>query len=227
MLNGWWYRSGMFIDIAHITRLLAARMQVSFATRAFLVLQNTFQPVLDIHRIRANSFAATRELYRFQQIFGRDYPIYYADDKARREPLDVYRSIYKSKLFDTCYLLDARRTNMPLDGVKPWLGMYPSVAECITTLLDPETGATFSQHYRNVSRRSTNRAFQWQNALQQHGHFHLHLTGRGYDRNRGHRAALVRSYVTICSTSSKMRPQEPIVLPVTTSASSTLVPVKQ
>ena len=145
--------SGMFIDISHIARQLVARKQVKFAMRAFLVLQNAFTPVLEIDKILANSFAATRELDRFLQVFDRDYPIYYADDKARREPLDVYRSIYKSKLFDNCYLLDARRTNMPLDGIKPWLGMFPSVAECITALLDPETGDTFSQHYRNVSKR--------------------------------------------------------------------------
>jgi hypothetical protein len=57
--------SGMFIDIAHITRQLAARKQVKFAVRAFLVLQNAFTPVLEIDKILANSFAATRELDRF------------------------------------------------------------------------------------------------------------------------------------------------------------------
>lgn len=143
--------SGMFIDIAHIARKMAERLHVGFAVRAFLVLQNTFQPVIDINHILANSFAATRELDRFHQVFDRDYPIYYAGDQAHREPLTVYRSIYRSKLFDNCYLLDARRNNLPLDGVKPWLGVFPSVAECITALLDPETGDTFAQHYKNVN----------------------------------------------------------------------------
>ncbi len=145
--------SGMFIDIAHMTRKLAEKAQVPFAMRAFLVLQNAFQSVIDINLILANSFAAMREMDRFLLVFDREYPIYYAEDKAQREPLQVYRSIYNSKLFDNCYILDARRKNLPLDGTKPWLGMFPAVAECITALLDPETGDTFAQHYKNVNNR--------------------------------------------------------------------------
>ncbi len=145
--------SGMVIDIAHIVRKMAETVRVPFAVRGFLVLQNTFNPVIDLNHILANSFAAIRELDRFLQVFDRDYPIYYADDKTNRDPKEVYRSLYKSKLFDNCYLLDARRKNLPLDGVKPWLGVFPAAAECISALLDPETGDAFAQHYKNVNTR--------------------------------------------------------------------------
>lgn len=149
--------SGMFIDIAHITRQLAESAHVGFAMRAFLVLQNTFESVIDTKPILANSFAAIRELDRFLQVFDRDYPIYYADDRTRKQPINIYHSIYDSKLFDNVYLLDARRKDFSLDSTKPWLGVFPSSAECITALLDPETGDTFAQHYKNVNERLANR----------------------------------------------------------------------
>ena len=157
--------SGMFIDIAHITRQLAESAHVGFAMRAFLVLQNTFESVIDTKPILANSFAAIRELDRFLQVFDRDYPIYYADDKTRKQPLNVYHSIYDSKLFDNVYLLDARRKDYPLDGAKPWLGVFPAASECITALLDPETGDTFAQHYKNVNERLANRQKDMEKAL--------------------------------------------------------------
>jgi hypothetical protein len=145
--------SGMVLDVAHITRALAGDLGVQFAIRAFLVLQNTFQSVIAVNQIKANSFAAMRELDRFLMVFDRDYPIFYEDDTDHRTPQAVYRSIYHSKLFDNCYLLDATRKNMPLDNSKPWLGVFPAVAECITALMDPETGDTFNQHYKNVNNR--------------------------------------------------------------------------
>jgi len=141
--------SGMFIDMAHVARKLAERAGVAFAVRGFIVLQNTFDSVISVTNILPNAFAAMRELDRFMLVFDRDYPIYYAEE--RREPLTLYRSIYKSKLFDSCYLLDAVRPTLTMRGVPPKQGVYPSVAECITALLDPETGNTFDQHYKNVN----------------------------------------------------------------------------
>jgi hypothetical protein len=92
--------SGMVLDVAHITRALAGDLGVQFAIRAFLVLQNTFQSVIAVNQIKANSFAAMRELDRFLMVFDRDYPIFYEDDTDHRTPQAVYRSIYHSKLFD-------------------------------------------------------------------------------------------------------------------------------
>ncbi len=143
--------AGMFIDVAHITRQLAEAASIprGFAIRGFLVLQNAFTPVIEVRQVLPNVFAAMRELDRFMLVFDREYPIYYSHH--RRDPLRVYHSIYRSKLFDSCYLLDARRPQRPLDSVPPWLGVFPAAADCITALLDPETGSTFDAHYKNVN----------------------------------------------------------------------------
>jgi hypothetical protein len=142
--------SGIFIDIAHIARKVAEREGKKFAVRGFIVLQNTFDPVIKIQNIMPNAFAAMRELDRFMLVFNRDYPIYYSDQ--HRLPLEIYHSIHSAKLFDSCYLLDSVRTSKSMEGIEPKYGVYPSVAECMTALLDPETGNTFSQHYVNVSK---------------------------------------------------------------------------
>ena len=81
--------SGMLIDIAHITRQIAESKSIPFAIRAFLVMQNAFDTVMEIKKVLANSFAAMRELDRFLQVFDRDYPIYYSDDTTNRQPVEV------------------------------------------------------------------------------------------------------------------------------------------
>lgn len=139
--------AGMFIDMAHLARVLAEKGKIAHAVRGFIILQNTFNPVAKIND--AQPFAAMREMDRFMRVFDWDYPIYYTDDLTKR-PL---QTIYRKKLFDNCYLLDARRQTLPLDGIPPRFGVFPSVAECVTVLLDPETGNAFDQHYKNVNER--------------------------------------------------------------------------
>lgn len=151
--------AGMFIDIAHLARVLAEKGKVPHAVRGFIVLQNTFNPVARIND--AQPFAAMREMDRFMRVFDWDYPIYYTDDPTKRS----LQTIYRKKLFDNCYLLDARRLTLPLDGVPPRYGVFPSVAECITVLLDPETGNTFDQHYKNVNERLANTQKELRKAL--------------------------------------------------------------
>lgn len=155
--------SGMFIDIAHITRKIGERVGDPFAIRGFFVLPNAFNPVISIQNILPNSFAAVRELNRFMMVFDRDYPMFYADDAL--PPQEVYRGIYKNKLFDTCYILDAKRTNLPLDNIRPEFGMFPSVAECLTALLDPAAGNAFDQHYKNVNTTLANAQKEVKKAL--------------------------------------------------------------
>jgi hypothetical protein len=141
--------SGMFIDITHIARKLAEQANVAFAVRGFIVLQNTFEPVIRFQNVMPNAFAAMRELDRFMLVFDRKYPIYYTEE--HREPHAIYHSIHTSKLFDSCYLIDSIRSRSSLRGVDPRFGVFPSVAEFMTALLDPETGDTFAQHYKNVN----------------------------------------------------------------------------
>lgn len=134
--------SGMFIDVAHIVRKLLGNNTDAFRLHGFLALQNTFQQVLgndDYSRV----YAAFRELSRFQQVLEAEYPVYYAPPAANREPRNLYRGVSNHKLFDFCYLVDSKRNSAPLDGIKPELSVYPSVAECITMALDPQTSKTY------------------------------------------------------------------------------------
>lgn len=145
--------SGMFIDIAHLARVLAEReVRTDITVRGFLVLPNTFQSVIRVDQVKASSYAAIRELDRFISTFGRDYPINYSDDPLARD----LRTVYKSKLFDTCFLIDAERSQQTLSVSKPQDGVYPSISDCITMMIDPSAGDTFQQHYKNVSNEGIN-----------------------------------------------------------------------
>ncbi len=143
--------SGMFIDIAHLARWFADKqIRTGFAVRGFLALHNTFSSVIRTEQIQPQAFAALRELDRFMQVFDRQYPIVYNPSNP------ILHTIYGGqlgKLFDNCYLLDATRENRPLDSFPPRYGVFPSIADCITMLLDSSTGDAFAQHYKNVNTR--------------------------------------------------------------------------
>lgn len=143
--------SGMFIDMAHLARWFADKqIRTGFAVRGFLALHNTFSSVIRTEQIQPQAFAALRELDRFMLVFDRQYPIVYNPSNP------ILNTIYGGqlgKLFDNCYLLDATRENRPLDSFPPPYGVFPSIADCITMLLDSSTGDAFAQHYKNVNTR--------------------------------------------------------------------------
>ena len=143
--------AGMFLDIAHLTRWFAnQRIRTGFAIRGFLALHNVFNSVIRTQQIQANAFAAMRELDRFMLVFDQHYPIVY--DPSNPTLNTIYGG-QLGKLFDNCYLLDASRENMPLDSFPPKYGVYPSMADSITMLLDGRTGDAYAQHYKNVNTR--------------------------------------------------------------------------
>jgi hypothetical protein len=143
--------SGMFIDMAHLARWFADKqIRTGFAVRGFLALHNTFRSVIKTEQIQPQAFAALRELDRFIQVFDQQYPIVYNPTNP------ILNTIYGGqlgKLFDNCYLLDASRENLPLDNFAPNYGVFPSIADCITMLLDGSTGDAYAQHYKNVNTR--------------------------------------------------------------------------
>lgn len=144
--------AGMFIDIAHLARWFAKRSINSgnFYVRGFLAMHNVFNSVIRVDQVKANAFAAMRELDRFMLVFDRQYPIVYNESNP------ILKTTYGGqlgKLFDTCYLLDANRENLPLDGVKPQYGVYPSIADGITMMLDTKAGDAYAQHHLNVNSR--------------------------------------------------------------------------
>lgn len=148
--------SGMFVDIAHLVRQIAIQNQIKdIAIRGFIVLQNTFSPVINVQNVLPNVFGAMRELDRFMLVFDRDYPIYYSEKPT--PPQAIFHGVYNNKLFDNCYLLDAQRKESPLNNVAPKYGVYPCVAECLTAMIDGETSNTFQQHYKNVNQHIAQR----------------------------------------------------------------------
>ena len=148
--------AGTFIDVAHLARWYAARrIRTGFAIRGFLALHNTFNTVINTSQVQPQAFAALRELDRFMLVFDQNYPIVY--NPANPELRTIYGGGDQSgKLFDNCYLLDATRERVPLDGVHPKYGVYPSIADAVTMLLDGATGEAYTQHYINVNNRIAN-----------------------------------------------------------------------
>lgn len=143
--------SGMVIDVAHLARWFAYRqVRTGFAIRGFLALQNTFRSVIKTEQVQPQVFSAMRELDRFMQVFDQQYPIVY---DPNNQALQTIYGGKLGKLFDNCYLLDASREHMPLDGYEPKYGVYPSIADSITMLLDGSTGDAYAQHYKNVNTR--------------------------------------------------------------------------
>ena len=146
--------AGTFIDVAHLARWYAAKqIRTGFAIRGFLALHNTFNTVININDVQPQAFAALRELDRFMLVFDQHYPIVYNPSNPQ---LNTIYGGQLGKLFDNCYLLDATREKMPLDNIQPKYGVYPSIADAITMLLDGATGEAYTQHYINVNNRIAN-----------------------------------------------------------------------
>lgn len=142
--------SGMFIDMAHLVRVLT---QPPVTVRGFLVLQNTFGSVERLAHVELNTAAALRELDRFMHVFDQNYSITYSPDIPVRG-----KTVYGAnggRLFDGCYLIDADRERNPLVAYKPKDGVYPSIADSITTLLDPGVAAEFEANLSNIANRSS------------------------------------------------------------------------
>jgi len=144
--------SGMFIDIAHLVRVIADQQQITL--RGFLVLQNTFSSVQRLTHVEPNTGAALRELDRFMHIFNQSYTIAYNPAIPDRG-----KTVYgegRGRLFDGCYLIDADRDRNPLVRYDPNVGVYPSIADSITTLIDPGVAAKFDDDVSNITQRSSN-----------------------------------------------------------------------
>ncbi|MCP4655969.1 MAG: hypothetical protein GY856_11185 [bacterium] len=146
--------AGMAIDVAHIARTVAEEaIGDKFVIRGFFVLPRAFHriPGGDNADMRARSFAAIRELSRFLTVFGdRRYPMVY-----NREPAfapDLQKDVEK-RLFELCYLIDAKRERNNLEGVEAKYGVFPSIADAILAFVDESSGQVYTEHVHNVTRR--------------------------------------------------------------------------
>ena len=141
--------AGMFIDMAILLRKIAQTElgdENKFIVRGFFVLPSAFglsgQDAQKLE-MQARSFAAWRELDRFMiksPNFGVRHIQYHGSHSSLKAvPVNT-------RPFDACYLIDSSRPVNSLDTVPPDEGIYPSVADVISAILDPVAGKHYTEH---------------------------------------------------------------------------------
>jgi len=131
--------AGMFIDMALLVHAAAAReVRKNYIVRGFFVLPPAF-PGYD-NEMRVRAFSAWRELDRFMILspkWGLRQMAYHATESELR--LELNR-----RAFDVCYLFNPNRSQNPLIG-EPEEGVFPSVADAISAILDTKAGQKFTE----------------------------------------------------------------------------------
>lgn len=148
------FGSAVVADVAYLARLAAGRSGATLATvEGYLAAQHTFDSVasLSLRRdLEANTFAALRELRRFQLV-GHSFP-YRMNYNPRRRDDPVWDGQLNRPLMDDLYLFDAYRPQRPLLRDKPLNGVFATMADAVTLHLDraSRSGAESLWAYRRV-----------------------------------------------------------------------------
>ncbi len=141
--------AGTILDAAALVRDIATKAGKKVWVVGFLVLPSAFSRVLGDNTMRVTeirSFAAYRELLRFQTQAGQGVPfgIQYSLNK---------RVSVTTKLFDTVFLFDASTDWRDLSEVPPWSGISPSIADGLEVFIDRTAGSGILQDLINASAR--------------------------------------------------------------------------
>jgi hypothetical protein len=139
--------AGMFIDMGLLCRhLIENGINNAIFTRGFFVLPSVFgasamgQSASQQHML-ARSFAAWRELDRFMSI-GSGYGLGNATYMKNVPSLDFE---INTRPYDVCYLVDSHRDSHSLDTVDPREGVYPSISDFVSFLLDDNAGREYHE----------------------------------------------------------------------------------
>lgn len=141
--------AGMFLDAAAIIREVARMGGPKVWVVGFLLLPSAFRKVWNelVQRTAIpRSYAAFRELTRFQTVAGREVPFpirYSVNDQVA----------LASKLFDTVFLLDAVDK---LADAPPWAGVSPCIADSLEVFIDRTYGWRILENLVNASARLAN-----------------------------------------------------------------------
>lgn len=148
--------AGMLVDIPLLLRAIASEaVGGNYIVRGFFVLPRAFPQVTGKKKDRmlARAFAAWRELDRFM-IVDRDLGLrrmdYHGSYKAFQ--LDIEKRVY-----DVCYLIDSARSRNTLLNVEPEQGVFPSIADAISAILDSTAGQAYTQWVTSQLAESFNR----------------------------------------------------------------------
>jgi uncharacterized protein YkwD len=142
--------SALIADLAYLARRATEAVKAEGASvEAYLVTDAAFARVANNpRRLATNTFAALRELERFQMAQGRPFRIVYNADYIG-DP--VLGGLAKSRLLDEIYLLDGHRADRPLGNEPPQNGVYASIADVATLFLDKASrGHDMGQHRQNL-----------------------------------------------------------------------------
>jgi hypothetical protein len=138
--------AGMFLDAAAVIREVASRLGLGVWVVGFLLLPGAFRKVWNelVQRTAIpRSYAAFRELTRFQTVAGKNvpFPIRYSVNE---------QVALTSKLFDTVFLLDAVGE---LAEAPPWKGVSPCIADSLEVFIDRTRGSQILENLVNTSAR--------------------------------------------------------------------------
>ncbi len=128
------FGSGALADVAYLVRRAAGVVGQNASTviTAFLVTDNAFVTHSRSLQLKLNTMATLRELGRFLLARGRPFPMTY----NRRERDEVFNGFIEWSLFDEVFLLDGQRPQYALTLLEPERGMFPLIADLITTFID-------------------------------------------------------------------------------------------
>ena len=136
--------AGMLVDIPLLLRAIASEaVGGNYIVRGFFVLPRAFRQVTGKKKDRmlARAFATWRELDRFM-IVDKDLGLRRMDyhGSYRAFQLDIEKRVY-----DVCYLIDSARPRNTLLDVDPEQGVFPSIADAISAILDSTAGQAYTQ----------------------------------------------------------------------------------
>ncbi len=142
--------AGMFIDMGVICRSLAPIVNNSLVIRGMFVFPRAFISQAELGNkaelMQARSFAAWRELTRFMNIgpvYGSPRMTYIPGNNQ----LDVEQ---KFRPYDQVYLIDSKRDLDSLE-TEPAKGVFPSIADFISTIIDRQSGRIYSEQAINLN----------------------------------------------------------------------------
>lgn len=137
--------AGMFIDLALLLRAFGAEaVGGNHIVRGLFVLPRAF-PVMQGRKQKAmfaRAFGAWRELNRFMIVdpeLGLRQMIYHERNRDFQVPVE-------KRVYDVCYLIDAVSGRGSLATQAPEDGIFPSIADAISAILDDKAGKEYTQH---------------------------------------------------------------------------------
>lgn len=137
--------AGMLVDMALLVRAQAAKMvQSNYLLRGFFVLPRAFaaKGLGEGRDMMARSFASWRELDRFMIVsdrFGLRQVKYHETNPDLNIRVD-------KRAYDISYLVDPARHGVnSLDNVKADEGIYPGIAQAISSILDEKAGQAYTE----------------------------------------------------------------------------------